>query len=54
MFCDAVWLNNDINGYFLLPMVKEIIEPLSPLPGQKERYDYQYERNGTLPTTVFS
>lgn len=31
----------------LKQLVKEIIEPLSPQPGQKERYDYQYERNGT-------
>ena len=31
----------------LKQVVKEIIEPLSPQPGQKERYDYQYERNGT-------
>ncbi len=31
----------------LKQLVSETIEPLSPKPGQKERYDYQYERNGT-------
>jgi len=31
----------------LKQLVKEILEPIRAKPGQKERYDYQYERNGT-------
>lgn len=31
----------------LKQLVKETIEPIQAKPGQKERYDYQYERNGT-------
>ncbi len=31
----------------LKQLVSETIEPIGAKPGQKERYDYQYERNGT-------
>jgi hypothetical protein len=27
--------------------VKEVRTPIPPAPGQPERYDYEYERNGT-------
>jgi hypothetical protein len=34
-------------------LVKEIIEPLPIEPGQPERYDYQYERNGVCNLFMF-
>ena len=34
-------------------LVAETIEPLPAEPGQPERYDYQYERNGTANLFMF-
>ena len=34
-------------------LVKETREPISPQPGQLERYDYQYERNGVANLFMF-
>jgi hypothetical protein len=30
-------------------LIREVREPLPPLPGQPERYDYEYHREGTAP-----
>ena len=34
-------------------LVKETREPIAPQPGQLERYDYQYERNGVANLFMF-
>ncbi len=34
-------------------LVAETIEPLPPEPGQPQRYDYQYERNGVCNLFMF-
>lgn len=34
-------------------LVAEILEPLPVEPGNPERYDYQYERNGTANLFMF-
>lgn len=34
-------------------LVKETQNPISPEPGQLERYDYQYERNGVANLFIF-
>lgn len=34
-------------------LVKETRNPISPEPGQLERYDYQYERNGVANLFIF-
>jgi len=33
--------------------VKEVCTPIPPAPGQPERYDYEYERNGTSNLFMF-
>lgn len=35
-------------------LLKETREPLPAAPGQPERYDYEYERNGTAPIFRFT
>lgn len=35
-------------------LVTEIVEPLPMKPGQPQRYDYQYERNGVCNLFMFS
>ncbi len=34
--------------YLPYQLVEEVRQPLPPQPGQTERYDYEYKRNGTV------
>ncbi|MFB3893879.1 MAG: hypothetical protein ACE15C_17850 [Phycisphaerae bacterium] len=35
-------------------LVAETRQPLPPLPGEPERYDYEYERHGTANIFLFT
>ncbi len=35
-------------------LISEVRQPLPPEPGQPERFDYEYQRNGTSPDTSYT